>query len=368
MSKSDELEYLIEDIYAAALQPARWPGTLGRVAALTGSRDAIMQGLRFREKDHEPLFIISNQIDPEALTRHAMVVAEVGELRVEALRTFPIGRVVQDPDFVSPATIATHPYYQDLLVPFGYKYCAQVATLIEPTDDGEVIMGFGLQRTETQGLLTTDAREAFHELLPHLHRALRITRKLNPSFPAPLVKPTGIASTFGLNRRGRVIATRANPGSRPEPEPGSVREASGRLLFPTLEAERRVGAAIAAAVERRTDTPLSGYFVANGQRWIYSVIPIANDEGLLDTLADTRVAVELTIQRTSSSREKPRITPAERRLIASLATGRRLRDAAADVGIAYETGRSHLKRVMEKLGIHSQAALVAAWLTSPEKF
>jgi DNA-binding CsgD family transcriptional regulator len=52
------------------------------------------------------------------------------------------------------------------------------------------------------------------------------------------------------------------------------------------------------------------------------------------------------------------VTPAEARLVATLSAGVSLRQAAAALGIAYDTARTQLRSVLEKSGIHRQAELM----------
>jgi len=52
------------------------------------------------------------------------------------------------------------------------------------------------------------------------------------------------------------------------------------------------------------------------------------------------------------------LTPAEARLAALLVEGKRLRTAAADLEISFETARTHLKRIFSKTNSESQADLV----------
>ena len=53
------------------------------------------------------------------------------------------------------------------------------------------------------------------------------------------------------------------------------------------------------------------------------------------------------------------LTPTEVRLALRLSTGASLRDVATELGMSYETARTHLKRIYEKLGVRRQNELVA---------
>jgi DNA-binding CsgD family transcriptional regulator len=53
------------------------------------------------------------------------------------------------------------------------------------------------------------------------------------------------------------------------------------------------------------------------------------------------------------------LTPAEARLAAALSGGRALKDAAAESGITFKSGRTYLERIFAKTGTHKQSELVA---------
>lgn len=53
-----------------------------------------------------------------------------------------------------------------------------------------------------------------------------------------------------------------------------------------------------------------------------------------------------------------RLTPAELRLAEQLLLGRRPSEAAAELGVTIHTVRTYLKRLYQKVGVHTQAKLV----------
>ncbi len=61
------------------------------------------------------------------------------------------------------------------------------------------------------------------------------------------------------------------------------------------------------------------------------------------------------------------LTRAEARIVARLADGQRLERAAADLGIGYQTARTHLKRVFDKTVTARQADLMRLVLTGPAR-
>ena len=73
----------------------------------------------------------------------------------------------------------------------------------------------------------------------------------------------------------------------------------------------------------------------------------------------TRDGVPVVVHDESLLRAGFGLTPAEARLTTRLATGRPLRDCAADMRISYENGRQRAKVIYSKLGVAGHAELVA---------
>lgn len=62
------------------------------------------------------------------------------------------------------------------------------------------------------------------------------------------------------------------------------------------------------------------------------------------------------------------LTPREIQLLQAVADGHTIAGAAEELGIAHSTARTHMQRVMAKIGVHSQAEAVAdafraGWIT-----
>jgi DNA-binding NarL/FixJ family response regulator len=57
-------------------------------------------------------------------------------------------------------------------------------------------------------------------------------------------------------------------------------------------------------------------------------------------------------------KEVAALSPREREVLRALVAGRRVREIARALGIAVNTGRKHVKAILRKLGVHSQAELV----------
>jgi len=75
-----------------------------------------------------------------------------------------------------------------------------------------------------------------------------------------------------------------------------------------------------------------------------------------------RRVVESFHGQTTPGDEKSNLTPREREVLQSIASGRRVKEVAADLGVSPTTVQTYLRRVYEKLQVHSQAEAVAKFL------
>jgi DNA-binding NarL/FixJ family response regulator len=56
-----------------------------------------------------------------------------------------------------------------------------------------------------------------------------------------------------------------------------------------------------------------------------------------------------------------RVSPRERQILECLAAGKRYADIATELGISYDTVRAHLRKIYEKLHVHSRGEAVAKY-------
>jgi DNA-binding CsgD family transcriptional regulator len=115
--------------------------------------------------------------------------------------------------------------------------------------------------------------------------------------------------------------------------------------------------------------PSDGFQLArpSGRRPL--VIRIVPLQPRIDALAvvvcdpETRTAVEQRLLH-----QLYRLTRTEAQLVAALADGERLEDAAQALGVTLGTGRTYLKRVFAKMGVSRQTDLMRLLLSGPTQF
>jgi DNA-binding CsgD family transcriptional regulator len=280
------------------------------------------------------------------------------DVRYRGLPQMRRNGVATELDFVSPETIASHPYWQEWLAPHGLKWFAGLKVGF-----GDTMWCLSIQRTAEQGPFTSEEMGLLAQLSPHvsaagaLANALLFTR-IDAALAAFEVSSTavvlinGFGAAVGVNARaeallgddlqianGRIVSFDSNATTH-------LNQAIVDLLWrdavadvrPIVRLPRRQGSAIIGYLSR----PAPDVAAALGAcRCILTLIdpndvtqPVARDLELVFGL-----------------------TRAEAQMAALLGSGQTVEAAAQARGIRYDTARNHLKAIFAKLGIHRQAEL-----------
>ncbi|MEZ4972670.1 MAG: response regulator [Cyclobacteriaceae bacterium] len=90
---------------------------------------------------------------------------------------------------------------------------------------------------------------------------------------------------------------------------------------------------------------------------LFSAIEEALDDGAPMSPSVARMVLESIHQK--PTRDAYHLTPKERDVLASLSQGNSYKLIAADLGISIDTVRSHIRKIYEKLKVHSQTEAVS---------
>jgi DNA-binding CsgD family transcriptional regulator len=170
-----------------------------------------------------------------------------------------------------------------------------------------------------------------------------------------------------LNKEGMVIRCNQSAEKLLGPD---LQLSGGRLLSSSAQATSKLHKSIRdliwslepmrssaiVSLPRHETRPLLAYLTAPGEG-IFDILGACH---CIITLIDPN---EMSIAEPSMLKEYFGLSPAEARIAADVAMGKMLPDVCATLHISYETGRSHLKNVFSKLGVHGQGEL-AALITS----
>ncbi len=303
---------LIDGIYAAADTAESWSGFLTEAGR---HLDADAVSLERVQLDEVRVWDAEFGGVPESVARvYLDRWAPHNPLIERTTRAARAGELAVGSRMVASDELVGSPYYSGFLRPLGLRFAS--ATCID-LDDSQAWL-LGLLRREERGAFAMRPSSATVEMLSHLRRAIRIRRRLEH---AEQVERTlnGLVEAVG---RGVVVLDGDGDVQR-------TREAARRFL------EHRPGRGV---FER-----------ALGR-------------------ARTSVGQPVEVSRWTSSELLCRffgLTTCEARVALGLPEAKDVRDLAANLGVAYQTARTHLRRIYAKTGARCQRDLVRLVMALP---
>jgi DNA-binding CsgD family transcriptional regulator/PAS domain-containing protein len=355
----------VEEIYAAGLEPARWPDALQRVADCF---DDVGTLLLYGRDDGQFGYIETeslNQLIPAF--RHEYGGEDLRTARAVERGIFLTHDVATDRDCVSLDEIETHPFYR-WLKSRGLKYFATAFVCQE----FRVNVGVAVQRSLSKPPYSHDELQLLARLGRHVENALRLSVRLLNS---ELVQER-LGDALGRLRIG-VFAL----------------DSLGRVTFSNSAAERLAGDGLEivdkslrfSALDHRItiqsmikrfdlgDIESSDYLKpilvhrARAERplMVY-ILPISRSPKVAENFLTFARVIILIIDPQVSDPADPAmvrdllgLTLGEARVAALVGSGVGPREAAARLGLTEETTRTTLKRVFFKTGISRQSELTA---------
>lgn len=348
---------LIEDVYDAAIEPARWNDVVTGIARFVGARacgliskDAISQ---FGQTHYYC------GVDPHYIKLYAESYS-----RFDPLANLPPqGRVVSIPDLVEYAEYRRGPFFQEWLRPQG---CADVANIVldKPNPHSANLLTF----LTGSRMLDEEMRRRIAAIAPHVRRAFLINKtvddwEMKSASLAGTLDGLG-AAVFLLDAAGRIVHANA-AGHEMLCTGDVVRSANGQLGV-VDGATGRIRKIAAFGPERVADADVDALPLAapDGERYVLHLLPLASTARA--ALACTGKAVSAAFIRRVSF-ENPlgeiiarafNLTQAELRVMLSVVEVGGVAETASALGIAQSTVKTHLQRLFLKTGASRQADLV----------
>ena len=259
-------------------------------------------------------------------------------------------------------------YYTEWARPRGICDSIQTMVLCEPRRIGV----FAANRHEAVGPVSDREVAILRLLAPHIRRAVTIGDVLD----LKKVEAQALGSTLDNLAAGVIVVAEenrilhANHAARRMFAKGSpVRSQSGRLAARGAAA----GAELAKAIDlaRRDEAGIGGTGIGvplsdeAGEPAVAHVLPLARGDLRTRLLPQATAAVFVTqagagpLADIVAVAASIGLTPAEARVLERLLGGMSLVEAAAALGIAETTAKTHLSRIFAKTGVTRQAELVA---------
>jgi DNA-binding CsgD family transcriptional regulator len=367
-----ELPRLLDLIYAAALDPARWGNLLEALPASFGGASGVMHYLD-RTGGNGSL-LLSYGSDPSLTQAYAEHYSHINPYPAVAFNgRVPVGKVVLASSALGPELVEQTEFYNDWMKPQGAT-SDHIGIILCNDRDAQAHIAICPHASIYQRHKTRYIRQ-LGMLLPHLMRATEINRRLGTAEHARATtdaafESLGIAAMLvDANARVRRTTGKAEMVLR---KAGRVLKIDRHGVLCAIEPnhDSRLAAAIAAACSvRRNSGPVRLRCDQPGTALLCWIIasPTPAEHG-----KDSRVAIAhptALVVITPIEREgclPPEVIsaalglpPAEARLASALAAGRTLAEYAAETGHSQNTVRNQLASVFDRTGTSRQAELVA---------
>ena len=358
---------LVEDIYAAAVDPALWPTFLDNLSRVLSDSRASFSLIDYDGEAVKQQLFATGNFDKQHLTDYARHYDAINPWIPNVLR-FSVGEVFRSDAMVTTSNLRKLEFHADWLRP-------------QHLDEASAVV---LQRDHNRQLAMTvlhperpdDWRQEMERLLriliPHMRRAAALNRQIGEAADSKGLLDSLLSrinnAAFLIDANGAVVMMNkeaerivaANDGLTVHSGRLAARSRSVNLRLQYLIAEaRKIGAGkdmapdAALAVSRQSDFPSYGVLVCPLNAAILDdaraglVLVIANDPNKSMGSADTDIM-----------RQLHDLTAAEARLAKLLAEGMTLKEAADRLGITSNTARWSLKQIFAKTGVNRQSELI----------
>jgi DNA-binding CsgD family transcriptional regulator/PAS domain-containing protein len=366
------LSDLIGSIYDCAIDPSRWNQTLRNIKDALDGHTAIVTLVNVQRG--RPLLMKTAGLDPFHLPMHFMHVNEIRDL-IRRCLSLPMEDAHVASRDLPPGYMDTSPYFRASRKR-GIVDTMQFVLIHEET---HFFSGFSVTRHERQGVITDREIEIGKLLLPHLRRAMTISKMLD----LRTIEGARMAQTLDALRcavlltdeRGMILhANRA--AERMLRNGGPIHSAKGILQANLSSAASELRAALAVAARDEPGISRTGAAIgltAPALPPVFAhVLPLTRSDvrTRLEPAAVAAVFIGAPVDEQDGAAMAAAafgLTPAETRVLKNLLAGRTLAETATALGITRSTANAHLDHIFVKTDVTRQADLIrlAIELISP---
>ena len=355
----DELLSLIDGIYGAAADSARWPVVLQRIADAFDAREASLSAVSMNAVP----WLVAPRSDPAFLQSYGAYYHPLNLFWQRSSR-LPIGAVATDAMLVPRETLHASEFYNDWSRPQGYLSVMGATLLVEDGWRVEFVVP-GKNEFGPAEL------KLYHALAPHLTRAVQLTQRLGRADMERAVAADALdrlsQALLVVNADARVMfANRAANALL-----GNGLHMHDGVLRVGLNGESAKLHRMVAGCARPDLVNAGGHIAVNrgpGRAALsLLVIPAKSQQEWLASPCAMIFVTDpetMTTPETTFLQNQFGLTPAEAVLARELLSGDGIEAAATRIGIGEPTARTHLRRVLAKTGTSRQAELVRVILSA----
>jgi DNA-binding CsgD family transcriptional regulator len=363
MKVGEQLSSLIGHIYDAALDPDQRNDVLDKIAKFTGGHSGGLLSKHLLSNSDKLYCYIG--ADPESLQAYS---ESYSKFDLTADEPCGAEHVVTTADLVPFEEFRQGRFYKEWARPQGWVDIASV--VIEKSPASCTLLS--VVRREDSGMVDDEMRRRVALVVPHVRRALQIGKTIDlkhaeaacfsdvlNGLSAGMILVDGNARIVHANAAGQAIVEASD----------FLRSVCGRLVAsdaPVNAALREILIAAEAGDAAVGTGGIALPFTAhNRDRYVAHVLPLTSGARRKAGLAYNAVAA-LFVRKVALSASPPteiigrmyKLTPTELRVLLAIVDIGGVPEAAAALGVATTTIRTHLGRLFEKTGVGRQADLV----------
>lgn len=364
-------EELTDAVYRAALEPQAWHDVMGLIQHCFPSSAQTFYFLHLEPRQVRPVCL--RGVDPKWLRSFDQLYFAPDNPWIRVTRFLHRPGVVRTTERLErfmnqPGVLYRSSYYNDWMRPQGFKYNVGNTLLAE---DG-IVANITLFRAPDQGTFCDAEVASFEWLSKHMTRSLQMSVRL----AQPQQGAVNAAALDALPHAVALVdARRRVLYSNPAMESVLRRQhgllvRGGELCASEAAAEPKLAALVSGALgigAKRSEAMAPQTLPCPLQRQLsVRAIPVAQRTGSLPLRPTVLLLASECAGRAAMGAAEIRArygcTASEARLAEWIAQGLAVRQAAALMGVTYGTARAYLKLVFQKVGVHTQAQLVAQLL------
>jgi DNA-binding CsgD family transcriptional regulator len=359
--KMDDVDFIIDVLYEAALLPGKWSLALDVLSRNFADKGALLIPVR----TSEPIATLASPSMQETAEDYVLQGWWAEDPSFGRWRRRPTAGFVTDLDLFDVDEIRRLPFYQEFM-PAQRMGWGSSAMLLDTPETGICL---ALRRSSKREPYDAEELGVLNRLLPHARRAMAIGATLL----GKASQADGLIAAFDAQHRGVILLDRRFRvlfcNAKAESLMGDGIDVAGGLLTASRKHDRpRLHALLASALEGAdavdTAGPVALARAGDRKPLVVTAMPIRR-EAVLPGLPVACLVVHVIDPEdrplTAERLLQPMfgLTRGEARLAVLLAGGRSLSAAADQAGITLSTARTVLKAIFLKTETHRQAELVA---------
>jgi DNA-binding CsgD family transcriptional regulator len=344
-------------IYEAATDPSLWPTFLKSYAEAVAVDITFLQRHHFAEHRSEMLAVCGLPLQVE--DAYHQYYSKLNVWRDRGERFYVQGRVFLDPEVYSRPLFETTEFYNDCLLPMGSTHSM---TAVVERDGDQALVLTALRENPSGAWAKPDCQSAQY-LLPHMERANAIQQKLGILQAGEILLNSIELGVVFLTAGGKAIFTNHAAETIFRSADGLMLR-SGALGATEIAANASLENAVRQAVSLNFSNAVSVERKSMRRHYQVVVAPLRRRFAQFAG-SPAPAAVALITDPEQQHHADPELlkklfdlTPKEAEVASKLCAGRTMEQAAGELGMQYETVRTHLRRIFSKTGTSRQTELV----------